>query len=136
MKISSKGRYAVRIMAELSKHDNKIVSVAELSQKQGITEKYLEKIISQLVKNNLVESVRGTNGGYKLKKDAKKYTVAEILQATGDLGPIAPCLAKGVTCPRKNQCDSVECWENLTTLINNYLSNVSLYDLIDKNKKV
>lgn len=132
MKISSKGRYAVRIMAELSRHSGELVSVAEMSQKQDITEKYLEKILSQLVKANLVESVRGANGGYKLKKEAKEYSVAEILRATGDLSPLAPCLKNGATCPRKAHCVSVGCWENLTALINNYLENVSLLDLIKK----
>lgn len=136
MKISSKGRYAVRIMAELSKHKGETVSVSELSQKQGITEKYLEKTVAQLVSAGLVESVRGTKGGYKLKKDAKDYSIAEILLATSDLSPLAPCLEKGANCPRRKICDSVGVWENLTALINNYLKNVSLYDLIDKDKNL
>lgn len=132
MKISSKGRYAVRIMAELAKHDGQFVSVSELSEKQGITVKYLEKIISLLSKSKLIQSSRGQKGGYKLAGDAKDYTVAQILQATGDLSCLAPCLAKNPNCPRIKNCDSINCWEKLSFLINDYLSSVTLDDLLKK----
>ena len=84
MKISSKGRYAVRIMSELAKHSD-YVSVNEMSEKQGITVKYLEQIFHLLSKANLVSSARGASGGYKLGVDPEKCTIAQILKATGDL---------------------------------------------------
>lgn len=132
MKISSKGRYAVRVMAEIAKHPNQYVSVAELSEKQNITTKYLEKIIAMLVKVKLVESVRGSKGGYQLKISPEKITVAQILNATNDLPCLAPCLKKGSVCQMQNKCDSVCCWEKLNAMIVNYLDGITLKNLIDK----
>lgn len=132
MKISSKGRYAVRVMAELGKHPNQYVSVACLSEKQNITVKYLEKITSMLTKAKLIESSRGAEGGYKLKKQPKDYTIAQILQATNDLPCLAPCLSNGKDCPMSNKCDSIGCWEKLNAMIVDYLSKITLENLINK----
>lgn len=132
MKISSKGRYAVRVMAELAKHQGEFVSVAELSEKQNISTKYLEKIISMLNKAKLIESARGSTGGYKLKKLPSQYTVAGILKATNDLPCLAPCLSKGKNCPMQNKCDSIGCWEKLNLMIVDYLSGITLDDLLNK----
>ena len=132
MKISSKGRYAVRIMASLAKRPNEFVSVAELSENQNISVKYLEKIISMLIKAKLVESARGATGGYKLAVSASNCTVAQILQATGDLPCLAPCLKQGNSCPIKSRCDSVGCWEKLNLLIIQYLESITIQSLIDK----
>lgn len=132
MKISSKGRYAVRIMAELGKHEDEYVSVASLSEKQDITPKYLEKILAMLTQAKLVESSRGVCGGYRLTKKTKDYSVAEILKVTGDLPELAPCLTGDMNCPRINKCDSVGCWEKLSVLITKYLNSVSLKDIINK----
>lgn len=130
MKISSKGRYAVRIMAELAKHDGEFVSVAELGKMQGIGVKYIEKIAALLLKANLILSVRGTRGGYRLAKSSAECSVREILNATGDLHRLAPCLAKG-GCDRRNVCPSVGCWEKLGGLITEYLQEIKLADLIN-----
>lgn len=132
MKISSKGRYAVRIMAELAKHPGEYLSVAYLSEKQNISTKYLEKIISMLNKANLIESSRGATGGNKLKQAPQNYTVAQILKATNDLPCIAPCLKDGKNCPMENVCDSIGCWEKLNKLISNYLNQITLENLINK----
>lgn len=132
MKISSKGRYAVRVMAELGKNENEFLSVSYLAEKQEITVKYLEKILSILVKHNLVESQRGSQGGYRLTKKAKDITVAEILRATDDLPKLAPCLENPNFCPRLKNCDSIGCWEKLSLLINDYLGKISLDDLTKK----
>jgi len=130
MKISTKGRYAVRIMAELARNPNDTVSVAELSQKQDISAKYIEKIIALLIKAQFISSTRGAQGGYTLSKSPEQITVAEILRATDDLPKLVPCLDSNTPCPRFNFCDSVSCWDKLNTLITDYLSNVTLADLI------
>lgn len=129
MKISSRGRYAVRVMAELAKRKGEFVSALELSNAQGISVKYTEKIISALLKANLLESVRGATGGYRLTRAPEEYGVREILGVTDDLPRLAPCLEKG--CERRNACPSVGCWEKLGTLITDYLEGVRLSDLLN-----
>lgn len=132
MKISSKGRYAVRVMAELARHENETLSVTYLSANQGITIKYLEKILALLTKAKLVESSRGAQGGYKLTKSPEKYSVADILKVTDDLPELAPCLCNDSRCPRADNCDSLGCWDKLSMLITDYLKSVSLKDLLNK----
>lgn len=134
MKISSKGRYAVRIMAELARNKNEFMSVNEMSEKQGITAKYLEQIFSLLSKSKLVLSARGSAGGYKLGVDPEKCTIAEILKATGDLPELAPCLVAGSGCPRINNCDSIDYWDKLSKLIVDYLNGITIEDIVKKNK--
>lgn len=133
MKITSKGRYAVRIMAELAKNSNEYMPVVEIAEKQNITPKYLEKIISMLAKAKLITSTRGASGGYKLLKEPKEYTIAEILKVTGDLPNIAPCLLDEKSCPNYSHCDSIGCWEKLNKLIYDYLAKITLEDLLNKN---
>lgn len=133
MKISSKGRYAVRIMAELAKN-NDFVSVNEMSEKQGITTKYLEQIFHLLTRAKLVVSTRGAMGGYKIAVDPSTCTIADILKATNDLPKLAPCLATGNTCPRINKCDSIDYWDKLSKIIIDYLSSVTISDILSKNK--
>ena len=133
MKISSKGRYAVRIMSELAKHSD-YVSVNEMSEKQGITVKYLEQIFHLLSKANLVSSARGASGGYKLGVDPEKCTIAQILKATGDLPELAPCLVEGNKCPRINNCDSIDYWDKLSKLIVDYLNGITISDIVKKSK--
>ena len=133
MKITSKGRYAVRIMAELAKNKNDYLSVFDIAQRQNITPKYLEKIISMLVKAKLIKSARGVTGGYKLIKEPKEYSVAEILKVTGDLPTLAPCLINENSCPHYDNCDSIGCWEKLNKMIYDYLKSITLDDLLNKN---
>ena len=136
MKISTKGRYAVRVMAEIAMHNGEFVSIAELAQKQGISVKYLEQIVAKLTKNHLLVSLRGATGGYKLNMNAKDCTIADILQATNDMPNLVPCLKYNADCPRKDNCYSIGCWETLSKIIYDYLKSVSLQDLIDKNKNI
>lgn len=135
MKISSKGRYAVRIMSEIAKNPDTCVSVSEIAEKQNISVKYTEQIINKLVKNNLLLSFRGVQGGYKLTKKPSEYKISEILSVTGDTPQIAPCLLSDKHCPRIDSCDSIGCWETLNKIIFDYLSHISLQDLLDKNYK-
>ena len=130
MKISSMGRYAVRIMLELARHGDGFLSVSELSKTQEASAKYTEKIISMLLKANLILSVRGAQGGYRLVRAPEEYSVREILAVTGDLPKLAPCLEN--KCGRMNACPSLSCWEKLDGLITEYLQSVKLSDLISK----
>ena len=129
MKISTKGQYAVRLMVEVAKSEE-LVSISSIAKKQDISQKYLEQIVSLLVKNSLLESTRGNRGGYKLTKSASDISIKEILDITGDACELAPCLAGN--CERKEKCDAVGVWVTLGGLINDYLEKVTLKDLIDK----
>ncbi len=128
MKISTKGRYAVRIMADLARNCDDYISISEVSQRQNITIKYCEQIIALLSKGGLLESMRGTKGGYKLSKKASEISVREILEVTGDGVKIATCTYD--KCDRVQNCDAVGTWVRLTNLINDYLNNIKLSDLI------
>ncbi|MBQ6780485.1 MAG: Rrf2 family transcriptional regulator [Treponema sp.] len=132
MKISTRGRYALRFMIDLAQHNNgTYVALKDVSARQNISIKYLEQITSLLSKFGLLISVRGPQGGYKLAKRADEYSVAEILRITeGSLAPVS-CLETPVnTCSRKEFCQTLKLWEGLNKVINDYLTSVSLEDLI------
>lgn len=133
MKISSKGRYAVRILVEIAWH-NDFLSVADISKSQDISIKYVEKIITYLVKAKLIESMRGTKGGYKLSQPAEEITIYQILLATGDTPKISSCSTN--KCNRIDICPTANCWANLTNLINDYLKSITLKDLMKPNTKI
>lgn len=129
MKISTKGLYAVRVLADIARCDKNIVPLSEISQRQGISLKYLEQIVSKLVKSKLLVGSRGQNGGYALAKTSKEISVGEILDATGDGVKLVACAHKD--CPRIEKCDSVGVWFKLSNLINDYIYSVKLADLIE-----
>ena len=129
MKISTCGEYAVRILVEIASADS-YVSLKDVANRLDISLKYAEKIASKLLKQKLIESLRGQDGGYKLAKSAKESTVREVLEATGDIKPVVACLA--TDCPHKTTCKSVSVWQRLDSLINNYLDTVTIYDLLEK----
>ncbi len=133
MKISARGRYAVRIIVDIAKNEKDYVSISTIALRQGISIKYTEAIIADLLKNNMLKSMRGANGGYKLIKEPKDYSLKEILSITNDTPKLATCFEKD--CPRKKNCDTVDCWIKLSNLINDFLANVTLQDLIDKSHK-
>lgn len=132
MKISSKGRYAVRVLVDIATSDKQYVSLSEIADRQGISVKYLERIMSMLTKSKLLDSQMGSLGGYKLSKDAGNIKISDILSVTGDLPELAPCQKASTPCPNKTECTTIGCWENLTKIIHDYLSNVSLLDIINK----
>lgn len=134
MKISSKGRYALRTMADIATHGGEFVPISEISMRQDISQKYLESIIALLVKGGLLESMRGASGGYKLKIPADKCTVKQILEITGDTPNFVTCANEG-DCPKIDSCAAAGCWTTLTHMINDYLNSVTLNDLITKNYK-
>lgn len=131
MEITTKGRYAVRVMAQLAKNEEKYLSVADIAQSQKLSQKYLEKIISPLSKAGLVESKRGVEGGYKLTRMPEEYNVKEILDAMGESTKVASCGGEE-KCPMAEKCDTMGIWHTLNHLISDYLQSVTLKDLLDK----
>lgn len=133
MKISTKGRYALRLIIELAKAPAGVpVRLRELAEKQEISEKYSEQIISLLRRGGIVLAKRGTQGGYDLAKDPKKITVGEVLRLTeGDLSPV-PCLENnGEPCERKNSCASYMLWSKLKDAIDSVVDNITIADLAE-----
>lgn len=132
MKISTKGRYALRIMIDIASNcDNDFVSISGISERQNISSKYIEQIISKLTKANLLTTLRGHTGGYKLTRKPSEYKVGEILRiAEGDLN-IIDCI-KDYDCPRKKYCKTYSFWEGLDRVINEYVDSFTLEELLKK----
>lgn len=135
MRISTKGRYAIRLMIDIGVHGEKFVRLKDIARRQDISFKYLEQIISNLQKAGLLLSSRGAHGGYKLIKEPGEYTVGEILRATeGKVSSVA-CLEDEVNqCLRYEQCATVKLWEGLNDVINDYLDQHTLAELVEKEK--
>ena len=131
MKISTKGRYAIRIMADLAKNGrDDFISLKAVSARQNISAKYAEQIISILYKAGLVRSSRGPQGGYKLAVDASKLSVGDILRvAEGSLAPVACLEDEENPCMHAEECITVDFWDNLYKLINDYVDGVTLEDI-------
>ena len=133
MLVSTRGRYALRIMMELAKYDrNHYIPLPLIAENQEVSEKYLESIISVLAKAGLVEGLRGKGGGYRLSRELKDYSVGEILRLSeGSLAPVA-CLDRNKSrLPTgRKMPERLPMWEKLDSLINGYLDSVSLVDLI------
>lgn len=132
--ISTKGRYAMRVMADLAEHIGETVPLSDIAKRQEISLKYLEAIVSALSRAGLIESQRGKSGGYRLNRKPEEYTAREILEVTeGGLMPVnCACLTKGEECKRSGLCPSLAVWQKLDKLIYDYLDSVSLSDLISK----
>lgn len=132
MKISTKGRYALRIMADLALHDNgEYIRLKDISERQDVTLKYMEQIMPLLTKAGYVKSYRGNNGGYMLARKPEEYTAGDILRTTeGSLAPIACIEDDPNRCPRKDKCTTLPFWEGMWKVINDYVDSVTLADLI------
>ena len=133
MLVSTKGRYALRVMVELACHSREeYVPLRTIARQQGISEKYLESILTVLSKAGVIDGLRGKGGGYRLNREAKDYSVGEILRlAEGTLAPVSCLDCTPNKCERAASCRTLPMWEKLNTLISNYLYSVSLADLID-----
>ena len=135
MKVSTKGRYALRIMLDLAFHNSgELVPLKDIAKRQNITLKYMEQIISPLSKAGFVISLRGSNGGYKLARKPSEYTAGDILRVVE--GPLAPtaCLENGeyVYCPQADECPTLSFWQGLNKVINDYVDSVTLEDLMNR----
>lgn len=130
MRISTKGRYALRLMVYLAgQGGQRSVSLREIAEKQHLTLKYLESIIALLLCKQLVLSSRGKTGGYRLARSASQYTVYEILRATeGTLEPVQ-CGNNGQVCPLETGCPTKPVWRGLQNVVREYLEGITLQDL-------
>ena len=134
MLISTKGRYALRVMADLAEHPTDgYVPLKEIARRQDISGKYLEAIIKVLVKAGLITGVRGKGGGYKLTKAPGQYTGGSILRLTEEsLSPVA-CLKAGATpCARAASCRTLPLWQELDRVVNQCLDSVTIADLLEQ----
>ncbi|MBQ4247070.1 MAG: RrF2 family transcriptional regulator [Ruminococcus sp.] len=137
MKISTKGRYALRLMLDLAMCEKgKYIALKDISQRQDISVKYLEQIISVLSRAGFVRSVRGSGGGYMLARDPEEYTVGMILRLTeGSLAPVACLEYEPNDCPRAESCVTLGVWEKLYKAINDVVDNITLADLAEQSNK-
>ncbi|NLM49349.1 MAG: Rrf2 family transcriptional regulator [Clostridiaceae bacterium] len=132
MKVSTKGRYGLRLVLELAQNEGKgVIPLREIAKKQAISEKYLEQIIMTLSKNGIVKSVRGANGGYMLSKKAEEITCGEVLRVLE--GPLVPvdCVGDNGYCDRADECLSRGLWVKLRKAIDEVVDNTTLKDLLD-----
>lgn len=132
MKISTRGRYALRMMLDLAINNNgEPIRLKDISKRQGISDKYLEQIISILNKAGFVRSIRGPQGGYMLNREPKEYTVGMILRLTeGSLAPVACLDYQPNDCERQNECVTLILWEKLNDAIKGVVDNITLQDLV------
>ena len=134
MKISTKGRYALRMMLDLAIHQNEgFVSLKDIADRQGISNKYLEQIVPLLNRTGMLRTNRGYQGGYRLAKSPDAYTVGEILRLTeGDLAPVACLQGDTVNCERADHCITLPVWKGLYHVINDYLDHITLQDVLNQ----
>ena len=136
MNITSKGRYALRVMLDLAQHrEEGYISLKTIAERQGYSMKYLEMIVGSLKRAGLVASTRGKEGGYRLVRDPEDYTIGEILRCIEDnLAPVACIKAGDICCEHAGECMTVPMWKELDDITNAYLDGVSLQDLLTGKK--
>lgn len=130
--ISTKGRYAIRLMIDLAENSTgSPIPLDAIAKRQDISKKYLESIVKILVSGNFVKGASGKGGGYYLTKSPSDYTILEILELTeGSLSSVA-CLEKGAeNCPHKSKCKTISMWDNYNKLTMDYFSNITIKDLL------
>ena len=132
MMISTRGRYALRVIIDLAENSAEgLIPMHEVAKRQGISLKYLERILPELVSGKLVEGVHGKGGGYRLTKEPENISVAEILKLTeGDIAPVACLEDNAATCDRMEDCRTLPMWKELNDRINEYLESVKVADLM------
>lgn len=132
MMISTRGRYALRVLIDLAEHQNgEYLPMREVADRQGISLKYLERILPLLTGARLVEGIHGKGGGYRLTREPSQYRVGEILRLTeGDLAPVA-CLSRGAApCKRAPHCRTLPMWEKFYSMTNDYFDGITIADLM------
>lgn len=137
MKVSTRGRYALRLMIDLAEHGpGEVVPLKDISKRQDISTKYLEHIVTLLCKAGFLKSIRGSQGGYMLTKEPNKYTVGAILRVTeGSLSPVTCIEERPNQCERSNNCPTVDFWKGLNKVINDYADKITLTDLVNRSEK-
>ena len=138
MKISTKGRYALRMMLDLAQHQSDgYVALRDIAQRQNISKKYLEQIVPVLNRSDILRTNRGFQGGYRLAKSPDQYTVGEILRLTeGNLAPVACLEHEPIECERSGECPTLPVWQGLYRVICEYLDGITLQDILDQQKEL
>ena len=134
MKISTKGRYALRMMLDLAEHTGEgFIPLKEIAERQGISKQYLEQIVSLLNTSSILRAGRGKQGGYMLAKKPSEYTVGQILRITeGNLVPVACLEDEPNQCGRASMCKTLSVWKGLYKVMNDYLQSITLQDILDQ----
>ena len=137
MKISTKGRYALRMLLDLAQHRaDGYVSLKEIAERQQISKKYLEQIIPVFNKTDMLRTERGSSGGYMLAYPPDRYTVGQVLRLTeGSLAPVACLEYDPVECPRSDDCLTLPVWKGLYKVINEYVDSITLQDILDMGRE-
>ncbi len=137
MKISTKGRYALRMLIDLAEHsDCGYIALKDIAKRQGISKKYLEQIIPIFNKTDILKTNRGSQGGYMLSKSPDTYTVGDILRLTeGNLAPVTCLENNPVECERSLECATLPIWQGLYKVVNEYLDSITLQDILDMQKE-
>lgn len=132
MMVSTKGRYALRVMLDLAQHNTgEYIVLMDIANRQGISEKYLEGILAVLSKGGFVSSLRGRGGGYRLSRSPESYTVGSILTLTeGSLAPVSCLDGDSISCDRSGECLTLPMWVKLNQLIHDFLEDITLSDLL------
>lgn len=133
MIISTRGRYALRVMIDLAENggSDEYIAMKKIAERQGISLKYLERILPVLTQNNIVEGVQGKGGGYRLTRNPAEYKIGEILRLTeGDLAPVSCLECNAEPCERAADCRTFPVWLKLQNIINEYLDSVTIADLM------
>lgn len=134
MMVSTRGRYALRMMIDLAEnsHDHAYIAMKDIAERLEISKKYMEQIIPVLVKNGLVEGLQGQGGGYRLTRRPEDYRVGEILRLTeGDLAPVS-CLSGDSPCTRSGGCRTIAMWSRFNKLTNDFFDGITVADLMHK----
>lgn len=135
MRVSTRGRYALKIMLDLAMNDGEYMSLKGIADRQGVSAKYLEQMITMLLSAKMIKSTRGKSGGYKLSRSPSEYTVGEILRATeGSLAPISCVEDSPNQCTESYRCPTLFFWEGLNKVINEYIDGTTLEDVVSQEK--
>ena len=134
MKISTKGRYALRLLLDLAEHKNDgYIALKDIANRQNVSKKYLEQIIPILNRSDILSANRGYQGGYMLTKPASEYSVYAILQVVeGSMAPVTCLEQQPINCPRCDSCKTLDVWQGLQQLITDYLGGITLDDVIER----
>ena len=132
--VSTRGRYALRMMIDLAEYQGEgYVSLKDIAERQGISKKYLEQIIPTLNRASLLQTVRGSQGGYRLTKAPAEYSVGEILRATeGSMAPVTCLETPANPCQHRGECATLFIWEGLEKAVNAYLDGITLQDVLNR----
>lgn len=137
MKISTKGRYALRMLLDLAEHQNDgLVSLKDIAERQNISKKYLEQIVPILNRADILKTNRGAQGGYRLAEAPDKITVGRVLRLTeGSLAPVACLVNDPIKCERCDECATLPVWQGLYRVIDEYLDGITLQDILDQQRE-